>query len=41
VVFGTYRNPARFPQHYGFWQGASSRVGAMLIGRDVGEPEVG
>jgi sterol desaturase/sphingolipid hydroxylase (fatty acid hydroxylase superfamily) len=38
VVFGTYRNPAGFPEHYGFWQGASSRMGAMLIGRDVGQP---
>jgi sterol desaturase/sphingolipid hydroxylase (fatty acid hydroxylase superfamily) len=38
VVFGTYRNPAEFPEHYGFWQGASSRMGAMLAGRDVGQP---
>jgi sterol desaturase/sphingolipid hydroxylase (fatty acid hydroxylase superfamily) len=38
VVFGTYRNPAGFPEHYGFWQGASSRMGAMLVGRDVGHP---
>lgn len=40
VVFGTYRNPATFPEAYGFWDGASSRFGAMLIGRDVGEREV-
>jgi sterol desaturase/sphingolipid hydroxylase (fatty acid hydroxylase superfamily) len=38
VVFRTYRNPAGFPEHYGFWQGASSRMGAMLVGRDVGQP---
>jgi sterol desaturase/sphingolipid hydroxylase (fatty acid hydroxylase superfamily) len=38
VVFGTYRNPAGFPEHYGFWQGASSCMGAMLLGRDVGRP---
>jgi sterol desaturase/sphingolipid hydroxylase (fatty acid hydroxylase superfamily) len=37
VVFGTYRNPATFPEAYGFWDGASSRFGSMLIGRDVGE----
>jgi sterol desaturase/sphingolipid hydroxylase (fatty acid hydroxylase superfamily) len=41
VVFGTYRNPAGFPEHYGFWQGASSRMGAMLFGRDVGRPDIG
>jgi len=38
MLFGTYRNPATFPGAYGFWNGASNRVGAMLIGRDVGEP---
>ena len=40
VVFGTYRNPVGFPDEYGFWNGASSRMGAMLIGRDVGAPPV-
>jgi sterol desaturase/sphingolipid hydroxylase (fatty acid hydroxylase superfamily) len=39
LLFGTFRNPESFPEHYGFWQGASSRLGAMLIGRDVGEPD--
>jgi sterol desaturase/sphingolipid hydroxylase (fatty acid hydroxylase superfamily) len=34
-VFGTYRNPAGFPRHYGFWDGASARMGAMLVGRDL------
>jgi sterol desaturase/sphingolipid hydroxylase (fatty acid hydroxylase superfamily) len=38
ILFGTFRNPETFPAQYGFWDGASSRVGAMLIGRDVGEP---
>jgi sterol desaturase/sphingolipid hydroxylase (fatty acid hydroxylase superfamily) len=38
VVFGTYRNPETFPEIYGFWNGASASVGAMLLGRDVGEP---
>jgi sterol desaturase/sphingolipid hydroxylase (fatty acid hydroxylase superfamily) len=37
VVFGTYRNPESFPAQYGFWDGASSRLGDLLIGRDVGE----
>jgi sterol desaturase/sphingolipid hydroxylase (fatty acid hydroxylase superfamily) len=36
VVFGTYQNPIGFPDQYGFWDGASARLGAMLIGRDVG-----
>jgi len=39
AVFGTYRNPAGFPEQYGFWDGASTRVTSMLLGRDVGEPE--
>jgi sterol desaturase/sphingolipid hydroxylase (fatty acid hydroxylase superfamily) len=36
LLFGTFRNPAAFPAAYGFWDGASKRMGAMLIGRDVG-----
>lgn len=38
IVFRTFRNPARaeFPVAYGFWDGASARVGSMLLGRDVG-----
>ena len=35
LLFGTFRNPAGFPAHYGFWDGASSRMGALLAGRDV------
>jgi sterol desaturase/sphingolipid hydroxylase (fatty acid hydroxylase superfamily) len=38
ILFGTFRNPAAFPEAYGFWDGASSRLGAMLAGRDVGNP---
>jgi sterol desaturase/sphingolipid hydroxylase (fatty acid hydroxylase superfamily) len=39
ILFGTFRNPATFTAGpSGFWDGASSQVGAMLIGRDVGEP---
>jgi sterol desaturase/sphingolipid hydroxylase (fatty acid hydroxylase superfamily) len=38
MLFGTYRNPAGFPEAYGFWDGASARMGAMLVGRDVAEP---
>jgi sterol desaturase/sphingolipid hydroxylase (fatty acid hydroxylase superfamily) len=40
LLFGTFRNPQGFPQApYGFWDGASSKLGAMLIGRDVSRPE--
>ena len=35
LVFGTFRNPARFDDPTGFWDGASTRMGAMLIGRDI------
>jgi sterol desaturase/sphingolipid hydroxylase (fatty acid hydroxylase superfamily) len=38
MLFGTFRNPATFGEPAGFWDGASRRVGAMLIGRDVSEP---
>jgi sterol desaturase/sphingolipid hydroxylase (fatty acid hydroxylase superfamily) len=37
MLFGTYRNPSAFPTTYGFWDGASARVGSMLLGRDVSE----
>ncbi len=36
LVFGTWRNPAQFPEgQFGFWDGASSRLGALLLGRDL------
>jgi sterol desaturase/sphingolipid hydroxylase (fatty acid hydroxylase superfamily) len=35
MVFGTFRNPATWSAEAGFYDGASKRVGAMLIGRDV------
>ena len=39
IVFRTFKNPGHgvFPEHYGFWDGASARLGSMLIGRDVGQ----
>lgn len=37
-VFGTYRNPRHFSELAGFYDGASARIGAMLLGRDVTEP---
>lgn len=38
IALGTFRNPATFDEPTGFWDGASSMMGAMLIGRDVAEP---
>ncbi|MGD8412948.1 MAG: sterol desaturase family protein [Candidatus Latescibacterota bacterium] len=35
MVFGTFDNPATWEAEAGFYKGASSRVGSMLIGRDV------
>jgi sterol desaturase/sphingolipid hydroxylase (fatty acid hydroxylase superfamily) len=39
ILGGTWRNPVGFPAEYGFWDGASKRVGAMLLGRNVGDGE--
>jgi sterol desaturase/sphingolipid hydroxylase (fatty acid hydroxylase superfamily) len=39
ILFGTFRNPEDFMPEGGFWNGASAKVGRMLIGRDVGTPE--
>jgi sterol desaturase/sphingolipid hydroxylase (fatty acid hydroxylase superfamily) len=38
LLFGTFRNPADFMPEAGFWDGASAKVVAMLLGRDVGQP---
>lgn len=36
MLFGTWRNPVEFPDgEFGFWDGASGKVGRMLIGGDV------
>lgn len=37
ILFGTFTNPQDFFET-GFWNGASSKVGAMLLFRDVSEP---
>jgi sterol desaturase/sphingolipid hydroxylase (fatty acid hydroxylase superfamily) len=41
ILFGTFRNPASFAEKTGFWDGASTKISAMLLGRDVSEPEPG
>lgn len=38
LLFGTWRNPAVFADEQGFYDGASSRIGAMLAFRDVSKP---
>jgi sterol desaturase/sphingolipid hydroxylase (fatty acid hydroxylase superfamily) len=38
MVFGTFRNPARFEGPVGFWNGASGRVVDLLLGRPIEAP---
>ena len=39
MVFGTFRNPTTWQEQGGFYDGASKRIGAMLLGRDISTPE--
>jgi sterol desaturase/sphingolipid hydroxylase (fatty acid hydroxylase superfamily) len=38
IVFGTFKNPERFEGQNGFYDGASARIGEMLVGVDVSAP---
>lgn len=38
LLFGTFRNPTEFVSETGFYDGASERVGDMLLFRDVSRP---
>ena len=38
IVFGTFRNPATWDGEAGFYDGASTRIGEMLRGKDVSTP---
>lgn len=38
LVFGTFRNPARFAGESGFYDGASRRLPELLVGLDVTAP---
>jgi sterol desaturase/sphingolipid hydroxylase (fatty acid hydroxylase superfamily) len=38
MIFGTFRNPETFQGQTGYYDGASSRVLAMLVGIDVSAP---
>jgi sterol desaturase/sphingolipid hydroxylase (fatty acid hydroxylase superfamily) len=40
LVFGTFRNPQAFEAETGFWDGASKRIGKLLLGRDVSAREL-
>jgi sterol desaturase/sphingolipid hydroxylase (fatty acid hydroxylase superfamily) len=35
MLLGTFRNPERFDGQVGFFDGSSSKVGAMLIGKEI------
>ena len=35
MIFGTYRNPKAWEGEAGFYDGASHRIGDLLVGRDV------
>ena len=39
LIFGTFHNPAGFVAETGFYDGASSRLGDMLLFRDVSLPD--
>ena len=39
MLFGTFCNPKEHRTEVGFYPGASARLGAMLIGRDVSRQE--
>lgn len=39
MVFGTFKNPSEFACEQGFYDGASKRILAMLVGRDVSQAE--
>ncbi len=35
IIFGTFRNPQNFSKRTGFYNGASSKIGDMLLFRDI------
>jgi sterol desaturase/sphingolipid hydroxylase (fatty acid hydroxylase superfamily) len=41
ILFGTFNNPKTFEAELGFWNGASKRLGAMMLLRDVATPPTG
>jgi len=41
ILFGTFRNPKEFAPQQGFYDGASSRVGDLILWRDVASAPLG
>ena len=39
IIFGTFRNPKKYEHETGFYYGASSRIGEMLLFREVDKPK--
>ncbi len=39
IIFGTFHNPKSFEHETGFYNGASARVGEMLLFKDVSSPK--
>jgi sterol desaturase/sphingolipid hydroxylase (fatty acid hydroxylase superfamily) len=35
MLFGTFHNPKSFEGEVGFWDGASAKIGPMLVGREI------
>ncbi len=38
IIFGTFRNPPKYEHETGFYNGASARIGDMLLFREVDKP---
>lgn len=41
ILFGTFENPKGYAHEAGFWDGASARIGDMLMFRDVAKMKLG
>jgi len=35
IIFGTFRNPTEFAEETGFYSGASSKIGKMILFIDI------
>ena len=40
LIFGTFRNPKEFSQEIGFYNGASSEIGKMLLFKDINKQTI-
>lgn len=40
LIFGTFRNPKEFSQEIGFYYGASSEIGKMLLFKDINKKSI-